>query len=279
VPAHAHSQLLSLRIGKRRLQADFAAAHSLALPQGFDGTQPHWFNTPPAHSAPVGLPGFSGAVATGASCNCQTLRLTPHCDGTHTECAGHLTRGALHVMDVAPRELLPALLVSVLPETTAQCGESSEPAPGSNAHLISRRALDAAWPAAGPFAPLALIVRTLPNDPRKTHRNYRREPAAFLSREAAEFIVARGIEHLVLDVPSADRSDDGGRLCAHRIFFGLPAGSTALREVRRPQATITELAYADDAVPDGHCLLMLQLPALRGDAVPSRPLLYRLQQR
>jgi kynurenine formamidase len=279
VPLRAREQLLSLTIGKRRLRVDLTAAHSLALPQGFDGAQPRWFNTPPAHCAPVGLPGFSGSVATGASCNCQTLHLTPHCDGTHTECAGHLTRTALHVMDVAPRELLPALLLSVQPDDAAKCGESSEPAPRPGDWLITRRALAAAWPATGPFEPVALIIRTLPNDSGKSRRDYTREPAAYLSREAAVYIVARGIEHLVLDVPSADRSDDGGRLCAHRIFFGLPAGSTALRAVGRPQATITELAYADDRLPDGHCLLMLQLPALRGDAVPSRPLVCQLQRR
>jgi arylformamidase len=276
VPARTHSQLLSLTIGAQRIRVDLAAGQSLALPQGFDGAQPRWFNTPPAHATPVALPGFSGAVATGASCNCQTLHLTPHCDGTHTECAGHLTRAPLHVIDVAPQELLPALLLSVQPEAAAHSGETSEPAPRASDSLITRRALAAAWPGDEPFAPLALVIRTLPNSAGQAGRYRAREPAAYLSREAAEFIVARGILHLVLDVPSADRADDGGRLCAHRIFFGLPPGSTALRDVQRPEATITELAYAEDTAPDGHCLLMLQLPALRGDAVPSRPLLYRL---
>jgi kynurenine formamidase len=279
VLARTHQQLCTVTIGKQRFQIDLAAAHSLALTQAFDGTQPRWFNTPPAHSTPVALPGFSGAVATGASCNCHTLHLTPHCDGTHTECAGHLTRAELHVMDVAPRALLPALLLSVQPQSSADCGESSEPAPRAGDLLISRRALAAAWPRSEPFAPNALLIRTLPNDAGKLQRNYTREPPAFLSRKATEFIVTRGIEHLVLDVPSADRGDDGGRLCAHRIFFGMPPGSSLLRDVQRPQATLTELAYMDNTMPDGHCLLMLQLPALRGDAVPSRPLLYRLRSR
>ena len=57
-------------------------------------------------------------------------------------------------------------------------------------------------------------------------------------------------------------------------FFGLPAGSVALAAVGRPQCTITELAFIDDAVADGSYLLSLQLPALGGDALPSRPLLY-----
>ena len=81
-------------------------------------------------------------------------------------------------------------------------------------------------------------------------------------------------EHLLLDVPSADRADDGGHLSAHREFFGLPGGSTSLAEVRRPHCTITELVYVEDRVADGAYLLSLQIPALGGDAVPSRPLLY-----
>ena len=120
-------------------------------------------------------------------------------------------------------------------------------------------------------------MRTLPNPSLKRRRDYRAEPAAFLSLPAAALLVARGIEHLVLDVPSADRADDGGQLSAHREFFGLAAGSVALADVRRPQCTITELAYIDDAVADGAYFLNLQIPALGGDAVPSRPLLYAVR--
>ncbi len=81
----------------------------------------------------------------------------------------------------------------------------------------------------------------------------------------------------MLDVPSADRSSDGGALTAHRIFFGLPAGSTSLAEAARRDCTITELAYIDDAVADGWYFLSLQAPAIAGDAVPSRPVLYPLR--
>jgi hypothetical protein len=82
-----------------------------------------------------------------------------------------------------------------------------------------------------------------------------------------------------VDLPSIDRAHDEGRLTAHRIFFGLPPGSTALAQATRPHATVTELAYIPDAAPDGPYLLELQVPALGGDAVPSRPLLYRLSGR
>jgi hypothetical protein len=47
-----------------------------------------------------------------------------------------------------------------------------------------------------------------------------------------------------------------------------------LAAATRPAATITELAFVPDSVADGAYLLELQVPALSGDAVPSRPLLY-----
>ncbi len=60
------------------------------------------------------------------------------------------------------------------------------------------------------------------------------------------------------------------------MFFGLPPGATALAAAARPDATVTELAFVPDAAADGAYLLELQVPALGGDAVPCRPLLYAL---
>jgi hypothetical protein len=90
--------------------------------------------------------------------------------------------------------------------------------------------------------------------------------------------VSRGVLHLVVDLPSIDRAHDEGRLTAHRLFFGLPRGSVRLAEATRAAATITELAFVPEALTDGAYLLELQVPALGGDAVPSRPLLYPLTQ-
>jgi hypothetical protein len=86
--------------------------------------------------------------------------------------------------------------------------------------------------------------------------------------------VVRGIEHLVVNLPSIDRAHDEGRLTAHRVFFGLQPGATS--KATRPQATVTEFAQIPAEVPDGAYLLEIQVPAIAGDAVPSRPLLYPL---
>jgi hypothetical protein len=122
-----------------------------------------------------------------------------------------------------------------------------------------------------------MIIRTLPNEAAKIRRDYTDSTPPYLSREAAEFLVARGIEHLVVDLPSIDRAHDEGRLTSHRVFFGLPRGSQSLQQAARPGSTITELAFIPDEIADGPYLLEIQVPAIGGDAVPSRPLLYMFE--
>ncbi|MDE2220389.1 MAG: cyclase family protein [Gammaproteobacteria bacterium] len=270
-------QWATLAIGGRELRVDLAHPHDLSIGVDFDGTGPRWFESPRAHSEPLASGSFVGQVRRGGSCNCSTISLTPHCDGTHTESAGHVTLEAFDVRRVVPDRLLPALLVTVTPTRAGAQDEGSRPPPLAGDLLITRAALARAWPAALPFEPVALIVRTLPNPPAKRQRDYRAAPAPFLSLPAATWLVERGIEHLVLDVPSADRASDQGMLSAHREFFGLAPGESARAAVRRPQCSITELAYIDDGVADGACLLALQFASLAGDALPSRPLLYPVQ--
>jgi arylformamidase len=260
------------------LLADLAAGASLARVLDFQGPQLRCFGAPAASSVPLEVGSFSGRVVRGASCNCSTVTLTPHANGTHTESVGHLTVERVDVHSLVPQRLLLTVLITVEPEIAADSSEGSEPRPEDADLLITRARLEEAWPA--PPAPRlsarAAVIRTQPNEPQKFTEDYR-AAAPFLSAEAATCLVERGIEHLVLDVPSADRSSDGGVLTAHRLFFGLPAGSTQLSQAQRPGCTITELAYIGPAVADGWYLLGLQAPAIAGDAVPSRPVLYPIR--
>lgn len=262
-------------LGGRELRVDLSRPVPLAVPLEFSGPQPRHFGAPPASSVPLSVGEFTGAVALGASCNCDVITLIPHCNGTHTECVGHLTRERVDAYAVAPAGLLPALLVSVTPEPAGAALEGTDPAPAAHDRLVTRRALEHGWQRA-PFEARALIIRTLPNSPTKKTRDYSGSTAPYLSREAAQLLVERGILHLIVDLPSVDREHDAGRLTAHRVLFGLPPGSTALSAAARPDATITELAFVPDALTDGAYLLELQVPALSGDAVPSRPLVYAL---
>lgn len=269
--------MMRFEVEGRRLAADFARPHSIAIPVDFGGAQPSCFRAPPATARPLRSDGFVGDTRAGGSCNCEVLTLAPHCNGTHTECIGHVTDDRVAVADCVPGGLLLALLISLEPVAAGATTEDSQPRPAAGDRLVTAAALQAAVARHPGPSPRALVVRTLRGDGPPTHDYRGPAPAPFLSRQAAAWLVERGIEHLVLDLPSADRADDGGQLTAHRIFFGLPAGSRRAADAGRPQASITELAWMPPALADGHYLLDLQLPAFLSDAAPSRPLLYAVQ--
>lgn len=243
---------------------DFGAAVSLALTLDFAQDHPQHFGAPLATSEAFRVDGFEGEVTRGASCNCRRLVLVPHCNGTHTESASHLTVAQRPLHEFLPPGPLHALLLTVTPAAFMASGEDSLPSPRPGDRLITRAGLLAAWSPYAALRPRALLLRT--------GTDWRDQAPPFLSRQLAEELVARGIEHLVTDLPSVDRLADEGRLSAHRIFFGLPAGSTDLAAATRALATITELAAFPAGLPDGPCAVQLQIPAWSGDAVPSRPL-------
>lgn len=246
------------------MAVDFAAATSLAQALDFDAAHPTHFGAPQARSTAFRAGAFEGDVARGGSCNCRSICLIPHCNGTHTESACHLTVEQRPLQEILPVAPVPALLLTALPVAAAESDEDSLPAPAAGDRLITRAAVLAAWQRHKDAAPRAVLLRT--------GTDWRDTAPPFLSRQLAAELVTRGILHLVTDLPSVDRIADEGRLTAHRIFFGLPADSTRLADARRPGATITELAAFPEALADGPCAVQIQIPAWSGDAVPSRPL-------
>jgi kynurenine formamidase len=255
-----------------RYRADVGVPISIAIPLDFAGEQPSCFGAARAEARPLRTGSFIGDTRAGGSCNCEVLTLAPHCNGTHTECVGHVTDDRVAVSNCVAGGLGLARLVTVSPVAASDSRETSDPVPLPDDRLITAAALESACArAAGPM-PSSLIVRTGDGKPARAYPGP--SPAPFLTRDAAAWLVARGIDTLVLDVPSADRADDGGRLTAHRVFFGLPPGSRRASDAARLRASITELAWIAPDVPDGLYLLDLQLPAFLSDAAPSRPLLF-----
>jgi kynurenine formamidase len=119
----------------------------------------------------------------------------------------------------------------------------------------------------------ALVVRTLPNDTSKRTRHWENETSPYFTPDAMSAIRSRGVKHLLVDLPSIDPLHDGGVLAAHRVFWDMPASSTALPGDAARQRTITELIFVPDEVTDGPYLLTIQFPHIVSDAAPSRPIL------
>lgn len=266
--------MTGVAVSFRDYRADIAAPIDISIPVNFDAKQLSAFGGQPARRQAYEAGSFVGDVRQGGSCNCEVYHFSPHLNGTHTECVGHITDARIKVQDVLRDTLMPATLVTVTPVPAATCKESYDPQLRRNDMVITLEVLREALKHHSVDFFHALIIRTWPNDPGKPMRDYSKTPAAFFSHEAMEDIVALGVQHLLVDMPSVDRADDDGKLSNHRIFWDVPAGA---KEVAKPSSrTITELVYAPDAVPNGSYLLNLQVAAFAGDAAPSRPVLYKV---
>lgn len=118
--------------------------------------------------------------------------------------------------------------------------------------------------------PDSLIIRTLPNSQSKLTRKYSGTNPAYLDKDAALWIREKGIQHLLLDLPSIDKEMDDGKLTAHHAFWNYPKKT-------RMNSTITEMVYVPDKVKDGNYLLNHMIASFENDASPSKPVLYSLK--
>ena len=238
----------------------------LSIPLRFDGPQPSAYGVPPAAGEPCESGTLVGDTRQGGSCNFERYTLIPHCNGTHTECVGHITHERISVLDCLGEAFIVADVVSVMPESRAD---------GDHVITAGSLALPPAYEGETASLPSALIVRTLPNDESKLGRAYdENNMPPYFDIKAMELIVTAGYKHLLADLPSIDRLYDNGRLANHRIFWNVEPGSFDAGPDARRHSTITELIYVPDALPDGKYLLNLQIAPFATDAAPSRPLIF-----
>ena len=195
-----------------------------------------------------------GEVAQGGSVNFKNISFNPHGHGTHTECVGHISKEFYSVNKSLKQFMFMAELITVLPEET------------NGDFIITQKILDNFL---HDKTPEAVVIRTLSNPESKVHKNYTDTNPAFINEEAMHYMIGKGIEHILFDMPSVDREVDGGALLAHKAFWEYPKNTNTHR-------TITELVYIPNSIYDGTYLLDLQIAAFENDAAPSRPLLYRV---
>jgi len=229
-------------------------AYSIAIPLRAGSAVPNAFFLRQPTFQPVRIGSFVGSVAQGGSCNCQDVTFNPHGNGTHTECLGHITAEPLTIAETLTRFLFIAQLISVQPRRLSNGDQviAIEDLP------LLQEGIE------------AVVVRTLPNSEEKLTRQYSGTNPPYVLPETAAFFRDAGIQHLLIDLPSMDREDDGGKLLAHRAFWNYP-------DHPRTNATITEMVYVPNTIADGVYLLELQVPAFALDAAPSRPVLYPLE--
>lgn len=253
-------------------EPDWGEPIDLSWPLQFGNHNPKAFHIPAPTRTPLRAGGFVGSVREGGSCNVFELTLHPHGQGTHTECLGHITPDEFYINDCLKKFWFRALLLRV------------EPLRLDKDWVIGREELQKAWDSAQlrsanhtPVDPEdcgveALIVCCALDTASILHvegyPEFSGSNPPYFSAAALELVREWGVEHLLTNLPSVDREDDGGRLLAHHAFWHYP-------QAPRMGATITELIRVPGELPDGLYYLNLMIAPLQSDASPSKPVLYR----
>ncbi|WP_299114550.1 cyclase family protein [uncultured Winogradskyella sp.] len=194
------------------------------------------------------------SVEKGAAVNFNTITFNPHSHGTHTETVGHITKEKYPINTYLKQFFFLAEVVTVASE---KLGED---------YVISAKQLQFVL---GNKKRDAIVVRTIPNTKDKKSRQYSHTNWTYFQEDAIKLLVRKGIKHLLVDLPSVDREEDGGQLKGHRAFWNYHGQL-------RKDATITEFIYVSNKIEDGCYLLNLQIAPFENDATPSKPILYKI---
>lgn len=266
--------ILQIEINNQTYQIDSAKPLDISIPLDFNNSQPNIFKVDKATSKPYEDEHFVGDTRRGGSCNFENLALNPHCNGTHTECVGHITNERISVQNCLQDIFILAQLITVLPENALETEETYSVELNKDDWMITRKSIQLST---FNFQPSnALIIRTLPNDDSKKSLDYSENPPPFFSLEAMKFIVQSGVKHLLVDLPSLERLNDEGKLANHRIFWNVEQGSFAINSETKVHHTITEMIYVPNEISDGEYFLNLQIAPFVSDASPSRPLIFQI---
>ncbi len=269
---------IDLHISAKTYQIDTEQPIDISIPLNFHGQQPNAYGVPHATAKTYEDGNFIGDTRKGGSCNFEEYKLVPHCNGTHTECVGHLALERISIHAVLQNSLYPATLISVEPVEALGSGDSCRHGKDKEDKLITRTGLTKAMADRSNAFLEALIVRTLPNDDSKMSRQYLQEPPPYFSVEAMQLITELGVKHLLVDTPSVDRPFDEGKMTTHHIYWDLPQESHEVDPKNHSMNTITEMIYVPNEVADGQYFLNLQIPGFVADAAPSRPVIYKLRK-
>lgn len=247
--------LIDILHHQKRFKAELNKPIDISIPlkPGTDNVNA-WY-CDPVRIEPVVMGDWIGDVNQGGSVNFRNVFLNPHGNGTHTECAGHISRENITLNSCLRNFFFIAELVTILPK---QIGNGDLVIDVEHLKMFLEDK-----------SPEALVIRTISNGPEKMVMQYSNTNPPYLTEEAMQYIHEKNILHLLIDLPSVDREKDDGKLASHHIFFQYPAST-------RLDRTITELIYVPNDVYDGDYLLNLMITSLENDASPSKPVLYKL---
>lgn len=258
-------------------KSDLSDPIEISIPLDFYGDQPNTYDVDRASAKAYRSGEFIGDTKEGGGCNFEEYRLIPHCNGTHTECVGHISFDRISIESVLKDIFIPATLITVTPERSFDTNDTYIPQKNEEDYLITENCLREKIEDTNADFCDGLIIRTLPNNKEKKIRKYMNNLPPFFSIEAIKYISELKVKHLILDLPSVDRTFDEGKLSAHHIFWDVKQESHDVNVIDHSLKTITEMAFIQDKINDGKYILNIQIPGFKADAAPSRLYIFEIK--
>jgi arylformamidase len=233
-----------------------------------DGTRSvNAFHFSPITLKTVELEGqFIGDVTRGGSCNVDTLQYIPH-GLTHLETSAHILSPSVNpptVKDIPLENLSGIVYLIDLSRRGMKKGELIPPG-------VIQKKLEALTL---PVSMLALKTHSsmLPEDYDFSGKDFL-SLAPETARVIHDYRSPNRIDCLILDLPSIDPESDGGKLAAHREYFGLPqTGHNAKDNEKR---TLVELAWFAN-LEEGYYYAVITPPRFETHAVTTGIILHPL---
>jgi arylformamidase len=248
----------SIELFNRVYHFDLGSGHDITLTLDHTSSTPKCFYAPNLRIEAVKTDHFIGDISQGGIVNFKNVMINPHGNGTHTECVGHIIDGSYYISDALQKHHWISQLISVRP-TILENGDS----------CILLSDIKKAWTRSEHVD--ALIIRTLPNNLEKQHLDYSGANPTYVDEAAMQHINDSGVLHLLIDLPSVDREEDGAKFAAHKAFWSNGLGDYNSKK------TITELVFIDNKIEDGLFLCGIFPLRLIMDASPSRVVIYALE--
>lgn len=235
---------------------DLSKPMDISIPLISGQTGPNCFYAPLFETSPYKDGDFIGDTRNGSPVNFYNVKLNPHGNGTHVECVGHISKERVSINNCLKNTHHIAKLISLYPQKV-----------DNGDRIITKDIIKNCLEDLD--GEQALLIRTMPNTDDKKNRNYSGTNPPYFSPDAIGLILDAGIKHLLTDLPSIDREEDGGNLTGHKTFWGYP-------QILDLEKTITELVYITDEIEDGTYFLNFQIPPFDLDAAPCKIVLYKM---
>ena len=219
------------------------------------GEQTRCFSAPAAHAEPAQAGDFVLSLENGSPVNSYNLFTNIHGNGTHTETARHVDKRGPTIAAGISQYLWFAPLVRIVPESI---GDDL---------VITREQLEKSIINYSDVSAL-IVSAEVPSTKQDIVDFSNQNPPYFLPR-AIEYLVESGVKHLITDLPSVDKEQDGGKVASHHQFWDT-------KNELRKDATITELVKVPSDLREGFYFLQLTPMKIALDAAMSRVVVYEV---